>query len=143
MRHVNGVSIVGLLALALAGCGASSPRPTGAVAPPFVYVANTKHDEISPVQHVADRFGALTPLAPATVSAGSFPYGITVDPQGTSVYAANVNGTVVSQYTIDLITGQLTPKSPATVAAGRGSTEVAVTPNGKNAYVTDYNAASQ
>ena len=59
------------------------------------------------------------------------------------MYAANVNGNEVSQYTINPITGQLTPKSPATVAAGRGSTEVAVTPNGKNAYATDYNAVSQ
>ena len=47
MRHVNGISIVGLLALALAGWGASSPPTAAAAAPPFVYVANTKHDEIS------------------------------------------------------------------------------------------------
>jgi 6-phosphogluconolactonase (cycloisomerase 2 family) len=144
MKHPTRRSlIVAVAALPLAGCGASSPPTAAAASPPFVYVANSKHDEISQYSTSSSDLGALAPLAPAMVPAGSFPYGIAIDPQGTSVYAADVNGNEVSQYTINPITGRLTPKSPATVAAGRGSVEVAVTPNGKSAYVVDHNAVSQ
>ena len=110
---------------------------------PFVYVANNKSDGISQYRASRSGFGALTPLAPATVASGPFPYGIAIDAQRNSVYAADVHGNEVSQYTINPITGQLTPKTPATVAAGRGSVEVAVTPNGQSAYVVDHNAVSQ
>src|SRR6516165_7893208 len=134
-------TIVGLGALALAGCGASPPAT--AAAPPFLYVANSKSDTISQYSASASDFGALTPLAPATVPTGSFPYGIAINPQGTSVYAADVDSNEVSQYTINPITGQLTPKTPATVAAGRDSVEVAITPNGESAYVVDHDAVSQ
>jgi 6-phosphogluconolactonase (cycloisomerase 2 family) len=141
-RHTR-LLILGLAALPVAGCGASSPPTAAAATLPFVYVANSKTDEISQYSTSSSDFGALTPLTPARVPAGAFPYGIAVDPQGTSVYAADVNSNEVSQYTINPITGQLTPKAPATVAAGRGSTEVAVTPNSKSAYVVDNNAVSQ
>jgi DNA-binding beta-propeller fold protein YncE len=77
------------------------------------------------------------------VPTGSFPYGIAIDPQGNSVYAADVDGNEVSQYTINPLTGQLTPTTPATVAAGHGSVEVAITPNGESAYVVDHDAVSQ
>ena len=52
--------IVGLTALPLAGCGASTPAT--AAAAPFVYVANSKNDEIS--QYSPSSSGALTPLGP-------------------------------------------------------------------------------
>src|SRR6516225_5283638 len=133
--------IVGFLVLFVAGSGSASHA--SAATGPFVYVANTKRNEISQYSTSGSDLGALTPLAPATVATGSFPYGIAIDPQGTSVYVADVNANKVSQYTINPITGQLTAKSPATVAAGRGSVEVAVTPNGKSAYVVGHNAVSQ
>jgi 6-phosphogluconolactonase (cycloisomerase 2 family) len=137
--RVNWLSLAG--AVALCGCAASWPATS--VAAPFVYVANTKSDRISQYSASSSDFGSLTPLAPATVPSGPFPYGIATDPHATSIYAADGDGNEVSQYTINPRTGQLTPKTPATVAAGRGSVEVAVTPNGKSAYVVDHNAVSQ
>jgi 6-phosphogluconolactonase len=145
MNHRTRVSIIlELIALPLAGCGASSPAT--AVAAPFVYVANSKSDEIS--QYSSSASGALTPLAPATVPTGAFPYGIAVDPQGNSVYTADVGpdsapATTVSQFTINPITGQLTPKSPPTVTAGRRPVEIAITPNGTSAYAVSETGISQ
>jgi 6-phosphogluconolactonase (cycloisomerase 2 family) len=134
-------AIFGLASLLLWGCG--SAQPATAATGPFVYVVNTKSDEISQYSAALSDFGALRPLAPATVPTGPFPYGIVIDRQRNSVYVADVDASEVSQYTINPITGRLAPKSPATVAAGRGSVEVALTPNGKSAYVVDHDAVSQ
>jgi 6-phosphogluconolactonase (cycloisomerase 2 family) len=101
----------------------------------FVYVADTKRDEISQFRASRSPHGALKPLAPATVPAGPFPYTIAVDPQGTSAYATS-SASKVYQYTINPTTGRLTPKSPATVASRSGGTAaIAFTPNGTSAYV--------
>jgi 6-phosphogluconolactonase len=136
-HHTHRAIILGLAALPLAGCGASSPAT--AAAAPFVYVANTKSNEISQYSAAASRGGALTPLTRATVPTGPFPYTIAVDPQGTSAYATS-SASEVSEYTINPITGQLTPKSPATVATGSGGTAaIAFTPNGTSAYVVGTN----
>lgn len=135
------------IALPIAACGggnssgvadASSPAPTSG--PPFLYAVNTKSDEVSQYSASPSDFGALTPLAPSTVRTGPFPYGIAIDPQGNSVYVANLGSVSapahdVSQYTINQNTGRLTPKSPATVPSGRGPVAIAVTPDGKSAYV--------
>src|SRR5205807_7586435 len=74
-HHIRRSIILGLAALPLAGCGANSPP---AATPPFVYVANSKHDEISQYSASSSDSGALTPLTRATVPTGRFPYGITV-----------------------------------------------------------------
>src|ERR1700761_6331456 len=58
---------------------------------PFVYVADSKRDEIS--QFKVESSGALRPLKPVKVPSGAFPYGIAVNPQGTSVYAQDVGAT--------------------------------------------------
>jgi 6-phosphogluconolactonase (cycloisomerase 2 family) len=134
-------TILALAALPVYGCGSAAPAI--AATGPFVYAANSKSDTISQYRASASDFGALTPLAPATVPTGLFPYGITINPRGGSVYAADVDSSEVSQYTINPVTGQLTPKTPATVAAARGSVEVAVTPDGKSAYITGHDAVSQ
>ena len=141
MKHRTRLIILGLAALPLAGCGANSPATTAAA--PFGYAGNTKSNEISQYSAPPRDFGALKPLALATVPTGPFPYGIAIEPHGNSVYVADVDANEVSQYTINHTTGQLTPKTPATVAAGRGFVEVAVTPNGESAYVVDRNASSQ
>jgi 6-phosphogluconolactonase (cycloisomerase 2 family) len=130
----------------LCGCGSASAAV--AATGPFVYVANTKSDTVSQYSASASDFGALTPLAPATVPTGPFPYGIAIDPQVNSVYVANVGTTsapahYVSQYTINPVTGRLTPKSPATVSTGTGPVEIAVAPNGKSAYVVAGNGVYQ
>ena len=114
---------------------------------PFVYVAASKSDVIS--QFSVASSGALRPLKPAMISAGAFPYGVAVSPQGTSVYAVDVgpNGghpaDRVSQYTIDPSTGRLRPKSPATVPGGRGGQSIAISPNGKSAYVNGHDKVWQ
>ena len=113
---------------------------------PFVYVADSKRDEIS--QFKVESSGALRPLKPVKVPSGAFPYGIAVNPQGTSVYAQDVGATghpanKVSQYTIDRSTGRLRPKSPATVPGGRGGQSIVVSPNGKSAYVDGHDKVWQ
>jgi len=137
MKHVNRRSIVGLVALAIVGCGSVS-HATAAMGP-FVYVADTKSNEVSEFSASPSEFGALRPLIPSTVPAGPFPCTIAVDPQGTSAYATS-SFSEVSQYTINPITGQLTPKSPASVATESGGTAaIAFTPNGTSAYVVGTN----
>ena len=105
----------------------------GALAAPFVYVANNTGTNVSQYDGSA---GALSPLSPATVATRFGTLGAAVSPDGTSAYVTNGGGTV-SQYTIDPATGQLAPKTPATVAAGGGPQGVAVSPDGKSAYVAN------
>src|SRR5580765_8488453 len=119
MRRQARLSVIlGLAALALVGCGANSPATSAAAE--FVYVANTKSNEISQYSVSASGIGALTPLTPSTVPTGQFPYGMAINQAGNSVYVANVTSSEVSQYTINPTTGQLTPKTPPAVAAGPG-----------------------
>jgi 6-phosphogluconolactonase len=83
--------------------------------------------------------GVLTPLTPATVSTGSSPFDVTVDPSGKFAYVPNAydpNNTV-SQYAIDSVTGVLTPNTPSAVATGNQPTSVTVDPSGKFAYVVN------
>jgi 6-phosphogluconolactonase (cycloisomerase 2 family) len=130
------VAVLGVIAgVPVAACSAAA---AGAARGPFVYVADSKRDAIS--QFKLRTSGALLPLEPAKVASGAFPYGIAVNPQGTSVYAVDVGATgqpanKVSQYTIDPSTGRLRPKSPATVPGGRGGQSIVISPNGKSAYV--------
>jgi 6-phosphogluconolactonase (cycloisomerase 2 family) len=109
----------------------------------FTYVANGSSNDVS--QYGVGSVGALAPLSPATVAAGSNPQAVAVSPSGASVYVANTSsaagGYSVSQYDVDA-SGALAPKSPATVAAGNAPLAVAVSPNGASVYVANYNSAS-
>lgn len=131
---VAGAAVIGGGLVAV--CSAAAvPRAAGR----FVYVADTKRDEISQFGASRSPHGALEPLAPPTVPAGPFPYTIAVDPQGTSAYATS-SASRVYQYTINPTTGRLSPKSPATVATKSGETAaIAFTPDGKSAYVVGKN----
>ena len=71
--------------------------------------------------------GRLTPKDPPTVAAGTDPDGIAVSPDGTSVYAANLNSQDVSQYDVGPA-GTLTPKRPPTVAVERAPQGIAISP---------------
>jgi 6-phosphogluconolactonase (cycloisomerase 2 family) len=109
-------------------------------------VAASKRNKIS--QFKVTSSGALRALKPANVSGGQSPYGIAVNPHGTSVYAVDVGPSLqpankVSQYTLNAATGRLTAKSPATVATGGGSESIAIAPNGESAYVGDHDTVSQ
>jgi 6-phosphogluconolactonase (cycloisomerase 2 family) len=113
--------------LRVACSAAAVPRSAGR----FVYVAASKRDKIS--QFKVTSSGALRPLKPANVPGGQSPYGVAVNPQGTSLYAVDVGPSLhpankISQYTISPTTGRLTPKSPATVATGRGPESIAIAP---------------
>ncbi len=55
-----------------------------------------------------------------------------------SAYVVNYLGAgTVSQYDLNLTTGELTAKSPVTVGAGTNPWDVALSPDGKSAYVTN------
>jgi YVTN family beta-propeller protein len=87
--------------------------------------------------------GALAPMAPPTVLAGSNPISVTVDPSGTHIYVANyssgaIAGTV-SEYSIGT-GGALS--TPATITAGLNPISVTVDPSGKYAYVANYGSNS-
>jgi len=82
MEHRTRLMILGLAALLLAGCGANAFAITAAA--PFVYAVNTKSNEISQYSASPSDFGALKPLAPATVPTGPFPYGIAIDQRATA-----------------------------------------------------------
>jgi len=72
-------------------------------------------------QFTIDASGALSPMSPATVTAGIRPRSVTVDPTGRYAYVANygdgINASTVSQFTIGT-DGALNAMSPSTVAAG-------------------------
>jgi uncharacterized repeat protein (TIGR02543 family) len=102
--------------------------------PSFAYVANASSNDIS--QYIIEADGALTPMTPATVAAGTFPVSVTADPSGKYAYAANSNGSNISQYTINL-NGTLTALTPATIAAGTNPCSISIDPTGNYAYVTN------
>jgi 6-phosphogluconolactonase len=119
------------LGAVLAAClvGAASAQ-----AQPFVYVADQGSTNVS--QYAIGIGGALSPLSPETVVAGTAPTGVAVSPDGTSAYVTDQNDpSTVSQYSVDAVTGALSPKTPATVATGTFPFGIAVSPDGKNAYV--------
>ena len=78
----------------------------------FAYVANTGGNSVS--QYMVGMDGMLTPLTPATVTAGDGPTLVTVDPGGNFVYVANADSSDVSSYSIGS-GGSLAPLTPATL----------------------------
>src|SRR5229473_490305 len=64
------------------------------------------------LQYTVGATGALSPMTPATVAAGTA--SVAVHPSGRYAYVANRGFTTVSQYTIGA-TGALSPMTPATV----------------------------
>ncbi len=123
------------------GGNGNTASATLTVVPPtpkaFVYLTNQNSNNVS--QYLASSTGALFPLSPATVAAGSGPMAVAVAPDGKSVYVTNSASSTVSEYTIDPTTGTLSPKNPATVPAGGDPEAVAVRPDGKDAYVANRN----
>src|SRR5262249_42270587 len=77
--------------------------------------------------------GDLQPLTPATVTTGTNPVSVAIDPSGTHLYVAFMNG--VGQFAIGA-SGGLSPLVPSTLSIGPAS-GVAVHPSGRSAYVSD------
>jgi YVTN family beta-propeller protein len=82
--------------------------------------------------------GDLTAIGAGTVTSGTSPLGIAVDPSGKYAYVANNGSNNVSMYSIDATTGALT--SRGTIATGTGPREVVVDPTGRFAYVVNNNS---
>ena len=129
----SGLSL-GLLNISNVSTGAAVPTAKN------VYVANTAGLPATAPQYVAQySVGAgdsLSPLTPATVTAGTVPVEMGVTPNGANVYVVSFSD-VVSQYTVDPTSGALAPMTPATVATGSIPTAISISPNGHNAYVTN------
>jgi len=81
--------------------------------------------------------GLLTPMSPATVHAGGFPFELAVSPSGKFLYVVDNIFNHVAEFTIDQVTGTLTPTSQAFASTGQGPTAVTVDPTSKFAYVTN------
>ena len=97
------------------GCAAQSE---------YAYVANVNASTVS--EYTIGTGGALTPMTPATVTTGTSPVSVTVDPTGKYAYVANGIASTVSEYTIGT-GGTLTPMTPATVTTGSGPVSVTTT----------------
>jgi 6-phosphogluconolactonase (cycloisomerase 2 family) len=108
----------------------------------FAYVANSRSDNVS-MYTIDAMSGALTLIG--TISAGTAPASVGIDPSGKFVYVANDGGYVVneaslSMFTIDGATGALTSIGTikeACPAALCTAFSVTVHPSGKFAYVAN------
>jgi len=67
----------------------------------------------------------------ATIAVGSFPVGVAVSPDGSTVYVANLGSNTVS------VIAAATNTVTATISVGGGPNGVAVTPDGSTVYVTN------
>ena len=71
--------------------------------------------------------GTLSPLTPATVTAGNFPSAIALSPDGRAAYVTNFSDRTVAQYAIGA-DGTLSPRGSA--ATGTGPVAIALSPDG-------------
>jgi YVTN family beta-propeller protein len=103
----------------------------------FVYVANVIDPGGVPgnvsAYSINSTTGALTSIG--TISAGTDPTSVAVDPTSKFVYVTNSTSNSVSMYTINTTTGALT--SVGQISADMNPSSVAVDPTGKFAYVTN------
>ena len=93
-------------------------------ASPFAYITNLGDSTVSVIDTATNK-------VTATVSAGSYPYGVAVNPAETRVYVTNIFDNTVS--VIDTATNNITDTVPVE-GNPRG---VAVSPDGKKVYVAN------
>ena len=108
----------------------------------YAYVANSNYANLvnnssSISQYTIGTNGALTPMNPSTVAAGTNPVSVAVDNSGQYAYVANYGSNNVSQYTIGT-SGALTAMSSATVAAGTSPYSITIDPLSQFIYVANY-----
>jgi 6-phosphogluconolactonase (cycloisomerase 2 family) len=120
-------------------------QPFGIVLSPdtnntHVYVSHGNNAFVSQFSRDAGT-GALVALSPATVPGVTSQQGITISPDGASVYSCN-NGGSISQYTRDTGTGLLNQMGAATVPSAGWPAVAVVSPDGKNLYVANDTAAN-
>ena len=104
----------------------------------FAYLANQSDPPGLPgsvsVYAIASATGVLTSLG--TITAGTDPAAVAVDPTGKFAYVANSGSNDVSMYSIDTTSGRLS--SIGTIAAGTRPDSVAVDPTGKFAFIVNF-----
>lgn len=113
-------------------------NPQGIVIHPnntFAYVADFTSSSVS--MYRIGNNAVLTPLSPATVTAGNGPSAIAINPAGTYAYVANFDSNRVSVFSIRS-DGILFPLLLATVPVGNGPNAIAINPAGTYAYVVNY-----
>ncbi len=143
------LSAIGL-AVVLAAC--SAPGSSGAITPSGVASGLRMPLTLSPMHagqyaYVSDwntgdvdayaidaKSGALKSLG-LSVTAGTEPQPVTIDPTGKFAYVAGYGSNNVYAYTIDSATGALTPVAGSPFASGTAPDGVTTDPAGKFAYV--------
>jgi YVTN family beta-propeller protein len=105
----------------------------------YAYATNFDASPGTVSQYEIGTLGGLTPLATASVLAGTNPFSVSVEPSGQYVYVANYNANTVSQYTIGS-NGALTPVGSGSVATGSHPNGVTIDPANKYAYVANFGA---
>jgi 6-phosphogluconolactonase (cycloisomerase 2 family) len=107
---------------------------TVAATPAYAYVANQGDGTVD--EYAIPAGGALAPLTPADITAGTSPESVVVDPTGHYAYVANEGDDTVSQFSIQA-GGVLAAASPATVATGSNPISLVLEPTGRYAYVVN------
>jgi 6-phosphogluconolactonase (cycloisomerase 2 family) len=103
----------------------------------FVYVVTVGSD--LHMFSVNSATGILSPLTPASIPAGTFPWQMAITPNGKFLYVTDITLNEVRQFSIDVITGLLTPLGTPTIGAGNEPISITVHPSGEFAYVTNHN----
>ncbi len=130
-------------ALTSIGKLAATAAPSFVAADPagkFVYVAipNATPGSAGSVSMYAIDATTGTLASEGTITVGTDPSSVAVDPSGKFAYVTNFSSNDVSIYSINATTGTLT--SVGTIPAGTGPSCVAVDPSGKFAYVTNFSS---
>jgi 6-phosphogluconolactonase (cycloisomerase 2 family) len=122
---------------------ATGANPFGVAADPwakFVYASNgfnsvTNKAEKSISGFIVASNGALTQIPGSPFPAGSGTTGLTVDPSGRFLYAANFNDFTLSAYSIDRTLGALTPVPGSPFAVNSEPQAVRIDPTGQFLFV--------
>jgi len=101
----------------------------------FLYVANAQSNDISEFT-IDGTTGVLTPVAGSPVASGVGPIGFTsiltsANANTTYVYVINGQGSSISSYTLNQVTGVLKPLNPATVSTGSIPVAATIRSNGQ------------
>ena len=102
----------------------------------YAYLADGDGNKI--LQYTVNQTtGALSPMTPASIAAGSNAYRIVIHPTGKWAYVTNYFTGDVLEYAIDNNSGALSQIGQTSLGAGHYAAHVTVDPSGKYAYVAN------